>query len=163
MSATNELLTIKPTTNTADFEDCAAIMCSTDPWLAIGMDYGQCLKAFEGAFREVHILKKGDEIIGFVIIQPEGSFKGYIQTLAVNESYRGLGYGTKLLHYCEDRILQYSPNIFICVSAFNQGAFNLYTKFGFKQIGEIPDFIKEGFTELLLRKTMGQVLGYNAL
>ena len=156
----NNNLTIELTANQVDFEVCARIMSATDPWLKLGMDYAACLKAFEGAYREVHVLKKENEIIGLVIIQPQGSFKGYIQTLAIKESYRGAGYGTKLLQFCEDCILQYSPNIFICVSAFNQGAYQLYTKFGFKLVGELPDFIKEGFTELLLRKTVGQMWGY---
>lgn len=162
MPLINSSVSIELTTKPEDFEVCAAMMSRTDPWRGMGMDYDTCLKAFEGTFREVHVLKKETEIIGFVIIQPQGSFKGYIQTLAVSETYRGAGYGTKLLQFCEKRILQYSPNIFICVSAFNHGAFKLYTKFGFKLIGEIPDFIKEGFTELLLRKTVGQVLGYKA-
>ena len=160
MLSDSNSFSIAHTTNPEDFDVCAAIMSQTVPWFAMGMDHEACLKAFESAFREVHVLKKEKEIIGFAIIQPQGSFKGYIQTLAVNEKYRGAGYGTQLLQFCEARILQYSPNIFICVSAFNHGALKLYTKFGFKLIGEIPDFIKEGFTELLLRKTVGQVLGY---
>jgi ribosomal protein S18 acetylase RimI-like enzyme len=150
--------TIEQTSNPDDFAACATIMAQTDPWLMLGMDYGTCLKAFEGTFREVFVLKKETELIGFVIMQPLGSFKGYIQTLAVSEAYRGHGYGTLLLQFCEDRILKYSPNIFICVSVFNTGALELYRRFGFELIGEIPDFIKMGFTELLLRKTVGSVM-----
>ena len=93
-------------------------------------------------------------------MQPQGTFKGYIQTLAINNNYRGKGYGTQLLQFCEDRILAYSPNIFICVSSFNKGAIHLYTNFGFELIGELKDFIKPGFDELLLRKTVGPVTGY---
>ncbi|MGZ3753398.1 MAG: GNAT family N-acetyltransferase, partial [Mucilaginibacter sp.] len=73
---------------------------------------------------------------------------------------RGRGYGTQLLQFCEDRILQHSPNIFICVSSFNHGAIQLYTKFGFELVGELKDFVKKGFTELLFRKTVGPVVDY---
>jgi ribosomal protein S18 acetylase RimI-like enzyme len=151
---------IELTTNPHDFEVCARIMVETDPWITLGLDYNACLKAFDGPFREVYVLKKEKEIIGFVIIQPQGTFKGYIQTIAINKIYRGAGYGSQLLQFCEDKILQYSPNIFICVSSFNQGAIQLYTKFGFELIGELKDFVKKGFTELLLRKTVGPVVGY---
>jgi ribosomal-protein-alanine N-acetyltransferase len=48
------------------------------------------------------------------------------------------------------------------VSSFNGGALHLYKKFGFELIGELKDFIKPGFTELLLRKTVGAVAGYKA-
>ena len=70
--------------------------------------------------------------MGFVIIQMDGTFKGYIQTICVSEDFRGKGLGKKLLNFCEERILKISPNIFMCVSSFNTGALQLYTDFGFK-------------------------------
>ncbi|WP_295672210.1 N-acetyltransferase [uncultured Mucilaginibacter sp.] len=151
---------IELTTDPVDFAVCAGIMAGTDPWVTLGIGYDDCLKAFGGSFREVFIMKYESEIIGFVIMQPQGTFKGYIQTVAINNNYRGKGYGTQLLKFCEDRILAYSPNIFICVSSFNIGAIHLYTNFGFELIGELKDFIKPGFDELLLRKTVGPVTGY---
>lgn len=151
---------IELTANPVDFAICAGIMAKTDPWITLGINYDQCLKAFEGSFREVFVMKNDGDIIGFVIMQPQGTFKGYIQTLAIHQNYRGKGYGTQLLRFCEDRILTYSPNIFICVSSFNKGAIGLYIKFGFELIGELKDFIKPGFDELLLRKTVGPVSGY---
>ena len=156
----NKKPVIELTTNPDDFFSCAAIMSRTDPWVKLGMDHAQCLKSFEGSFREVYLLKNGDEIMGFVIMQPQGTFKGYIQTIAINENYRGKGYGIQLLRFCEERILQYSPNIFICVSLFNHKAMLLYTKFGFELVGELKNFVKKGYTELLLRKTVGPVVGY---
>jgi ribosomal-protein-alanine N-acetyltransferase len=73
-----------------------------------------------------------------------------------------MGLGRKLLQFCEDRILKISPNIFICVSSFNVGAIKLYYEFGFKLVGELEDFVKKGFTELLLRKTFGPIVGYKS-
>jgi ribosomal-protein-alanine N-acetyltransferase len=151
---------IEQTTAPTDFAICAEIMSRTDPWITLDMGVEECSKAFEGAYREVFVLRTGNEIAGFFIIQPQGSFKGYIQTIAVAEAYRGRGYGIRMLQFCQDRILKYSPNIFICVSSFNQGALSLYSRFGFEKIGELKDFIKKGFTELLLRKTVGPVFDY---
>jgi ribosomal protein S18 acetylase RimI-like enzyme len=151
---------IERTTNTEDFAICAGIMVKTDPWLTLGMDHAHCLQSFPGAFREVFVLKDAAGIIGFVVMQTQGTFKGYIQTLAIKETHRGLGFGTKLLQFCEQRILQYSPNVFICVSETNKGALALYIKLGFELIGELKDFVKTGFTELMLRKTVGQMLDY---
>jgi [ribosomal protein S18]-alanine N-acetyltransferase len=156
----NKKPVIALTTNPGDFSFCAGIMSRTDPWVRLGMDQAQCLKSFEGSSREVYLLKNEKEIIGFVIIQPQGTFKGYIQTIAIDENYRGKGYGTQLLKFCEQSILQYSPNIFICVSLFNQKAIKLYAKFGFELVGELKDFVKKGYTELLLRKTVGAIVGY---
>ena len=160
MPTPEEYVVIEQTIAPSDFATCAKIMSRTDPWITLGMDAEDCLKAFQGVYREVFVLRKGNEIAGFFIIQPQGSFKGYIQTIAVAEGYRGKGYGTRILKFCEDRILKYSPNIFICVSSFNQGALNLYTRFGFEKVGELKDFIKIGYTEILLRKTVGPVSNY---
>ncbi|MDR3694162.1 N-acetyltransferase [Mucilaginibacter sp.] len=160
MSPHDSPFNIERTTNPADFAVCAGIMAGTDPWVTLGIGYDDCLKAFGGSFREVFIMKNEKEIIGFVIMQSQGTFRGYIQTLAIDNKYRSHGYGTQILQFCQDRILTYSPNIFICVSSFNKGAIQLYTKFGFELIGELKDFIKPGFDELLLRKTAGPITGY---
>jgi ribosomal protein S18 acetylase RimI-like enzyme len=137
-------------------------MTKTDPWITLEMNYNQCLKAFEGASKEIYVIQQENEIAGFVILQMEGTFKGYIQTICIDEDFRGKGFGKKLLAFCEERILKVSPNIFICVSSFNKGAIKLYYDFGFKLIGELDNFVKEGFTELLLRKTFGPIVGFPA-
>jgi ribosomal-protein-alanine N-acetyltransferase len=159
MQWANEPIIVQ-TSNQEDFEICARIMAASDPWIKLGMNHDDCLKAFEGSFKEVYVLKKQDQIIGFAVVQTQGTFKGYIQTIAISQANRGAGYGTQLLQHCERQILTYSPNIFICVSAFNEGAIQLYYRLGFKLVGELKDFVKDGFTELLLRKTVGPIVGY---
>ncbi len=148
------------TTEPDDFDICANMMSVTDPWITLGMNYSQCRKAFEGSFREVYLIRSGIDIAGFVIIQVSGTFSGYIQTLCIGESYRGKGLGTKLLLFCEERIHKFSPNVFICVSSFNDRAIRLYYEFGFKYVGELDNFVREGFSELLLRKTIGPRIAY---
>ena len=110
--------------------------------------------------KEVYVARYENELAGFVVLQVCGSFKGYIQTICVKEQFRGCGFGKKILAFCESRILELSPNIFICVSGFNTGAIKLYQSLGFKLVGELTDFIKEGFTELLLRKSVSPLIGY---
>jgi ribosomal-protein-alanine N-acetyltransferase len=153
--------TIERTTNQEDFDFCALMMAKSDPWITLEMGFDLCIQAFVGVSKEVYIIKNDEVIAGFVILQMDGSFKGYIQTICVSEDFRGKGLGKKLLKFCEERILKISPNIFICVSSFNTGALQLYTDFGFKVVGELNDFVKEGFTELLLRKTIAPIIGYS--
>lgn len=140
---------------------CAKMMSTSDPWITLKIDYDQCLRAFDGISKEVYIIEIENLIAGFVILQTSGTFKGYIQTICIDEDYRGIGLGKQLLHFCEDRILNISPNIFICVSSFNKGAIRLYEEFGFKLIGKLDNFVKDGFTELLYRKSFGPIAGYH--
>jgi ribosomal protein S18 acetylase RimI-like enzyme len=139
---------------------CASMMSTSDPWITLGIDYENCLAAFGGPCKEIYAAYYENNLAGFVILQTCGSFKGYIQTLCVAANYRGQGFGGKILAFCEKRILQISPNIFICVSSFNTGAIKLYSQFGFSLVGELPDFVKAGFPELLMRKSVGPIMGY---
>lgn len=54
-------------------------------------------------------------------------------------------------------ILRESPNVFMCVSSFNQDARRLYQRLGYQVVGELTDYIVRGHSEILLRKTVGPV------
>jgi [ribosomal protein S18]-alanine N-acetyltransferase len=142
------------------FNEGARMMEASDPWITLGMNYEQCRSSFDGPCKEIYVAEFENKLAGFVILQVCGTFKGYIQTICVEESSRGRGIGKQMLQFCERRILTTSPNVFICVSSFNKGAIKLYYETGFKLVGELTDFVKEGFTELLLRKSVGPILGY---
>jgi|ERR1035437_5578725 ribosomal protein S18 acetylase RimI-like enzyme len=161
MEKTDKVL-IRLTTDSPDIAVCAQMMSVTNPWITLDMNYEQCLKAFDGECKEIYVIEKDNVIAGFVILQTSGTFSGYIQTICIDAVYRGIGLGKMLLRYCDERVLQFSPNLFICVSSFNKGAIKLYYKFGFKLVGELDNFVKQGFTELLLRKTVGPRVGYHA-
>src|SRR5215471_9642336 len=151
-------LTITEIKDKGQIEICATMMSATDPWVQYGMDYSLCLKAFEGDYREIYIAEMDHAIIGFAILQLKGTFRGYIQSLCIGEEWQRKGFGKKLLQFCEQRILEDSPNIFICVSDFNHGAIKLYEEFGFQHIGKLTDFLKPGLTELLMRKSHGSII-----
>jgi [ribosomal protein S18]-alanine N-acetyltransferase len=156
----NREFEIHQTTVGKDIQYCASLLLDTDPWKKLGYDPGRCMSAFEGPCKEVWVLKIAGNIKGFAVLQVCGSFKGYIQTICIHNDFRGQGLGTILLKFCETRILEYSPNIFICVSAFNTGALKLYQGAGFKIVGVLEDFIKKGYNEILLRKTIAPLDGY---
>jgi ribosomal protein S18 acetylase RimI-like enzyme len=143
-------------------KECARIMASNDPWKKLNMDIELCRQAFEGDHREVYILRFRGELAGFAILQVKGTFTGYIQSICIDEKFRNRGFGSNLMSFCEKRIHEFSPNIFICVSVFNEGARRLYESMGFKLVGELDNFLREGFTELLLRKTIGPRIGYKS-
>ncbi len=153
-------LKITETTDPEVFAGCARLMSQSDPWTTLGLPYEYCMKAFEGGFREVFLAECENELAGFVIMQTQGTFKGYIQTIFMKASWRGRGLGKELIQFCEDRILKYSPNVFICVSSFNSGAIRLYEDLGYVRVGELKDFLKNGYAELLYRKTKGPIVGY---
>jgi len=65
--------------------------------------------------------------------------------------------GRALIDYAEQRIFRETPNVFICVSDFNQEAQGFYAKMGYERVGELRDFIVAGHAEFLLRKSIGPI------
>lgn len=149
------LYDIRLSNDPAHYATGAAIMAATDPWITLEMGLDRCRGAFEGPEKEIYFAFNGTSVAGFAVIQTAGSFRGYIQILCAAPAYRGKGVGTALLQFCEHRIHQFSPNVFICVSSFNTSAQQLYFRFGFEQVAVLKDFVRTGYDELLLRKTIG--------
>jgi ribosomal-protein-alanine N-acetyltransferase len=156
----HEPFTIQQTTDPMVFDTMSEMMAASDPWKTLGMDRVACRAAFDGKCKDVFVAFWKGESAGLAILQVCGSFNGYIQVLFVAEVFRGGGFGKRLLEFCEDRIHRTSPNVFICVSTFNTRALSLYQAAGFGVVGVLKDFLKPGFDEWLLRKTIGSKLGY---
>ena len=109
---------------------CAAMMSSTDPWLTIGRDFDHCLRAIERPDREVYVADDEGVVRGFIIINMNGAFTGYIQTICVAADARSSGIGSQLIAFAEQRIFRDTPNVFLCVSSFNPRARALYERLG---------------------------------
>jgi ribosomal-protein-alanine N-acetyltransferase len=138
-----------------DPEWCARLMASSEPWITLGRDYDRSLAVLRDAAREVHVAWSGGERVGFVILCLGGPFTGYLQTLCVAPGGRGRGIGSSILAWAEARIFERSPNVFLCVSSFNRDARRLYERAGYAFVGELTDYLVEGHSELLFRKTRG--------
>jgi len=134
---------------------CARLMSSSEPWQTLGRDYGACLAIVEDPAKEVYVAWREGRFLGFVVLELRGVLRGYIQTIVVQEDARNKGVGAGLIHFAERRIWQESPNVFLCVSSFNGAAQRLYRRLGYITVGELPDFLVRGHSELLLRKTSG--------
>ena len=146
--------------NDADAQRCAHLMAGSEPWLTLGRTYEACLAIIQDPTREVYLLNSESGLAGFLIVCMTGAFVGYIQTICIDPARRGQGLGTLLVEFAERRILAESPNVFLCVSSFNPGARRLYERLGYQVIGELTDYLVQGHSELLLRKTSGPLSGF---
>lgn len=140
----------------AEARACARMMADSEPWVTLGRSFESALAIIQDPTREVFVLRdEGQEIGGFLILCMVGAFVGYIQTICVHPERRGEGLGTKLVEFAEERILGRFPNVFMCVSSFNHDARRLYERLGYRLVGELTDYIVAGYSEYLLRKTVG--------
>ncbi len=148
-------LEITRLTTDAEAEACARLMAESEPWLTLGRSYQASLSIVQDPSREVYIARDENGVAGFLILCMLGAFVGYIQTIAIQPDRRGQGLGSRLIDFAERRILAESPNVFMCVSSFNHDARRLYQRLGYHVVGELTDYIVQGHSEILLRKTTG--------
>jgi ribosomal protein S18 acetylase RimI-like enzyme len=148
-------LSIRAPRADADLEGCARLMATSEPWVTLGRSYAASLAIIREPGKEVYVAYADDGLAGFLIIDMHGAFRGYIQTVCVAPACRGQGIGSRLVEWAEARIFRDSPNVFMCVSSFNEGAFRLYQRLGYEVVGELRDYLVRGHAEILLRKTRG--------
>jgi ribosomal protein S18 acetylase RimI-like enzyme len=138
----------------ADAEICARMMANSEPWITLRRDYDASLEILVDSSREVYLAMVGEEIVGFTVVNMQGAFVGYLQSICVAPQWRGKGVGSKMMDYVEKRILSGTPNVFICVSSFNRRVQKLYERRGYEVVGQLKNWIVPGYSEILLRKTI---------
>jgi ribosomal protein S18 acetylase RimI-like enzyme len=147
-------LEIKRLQHDDEVSQCARLMADSEPWITLQRNYEESLRILRNPSKEVYVAVIKTKVAGFIILDMNGSFKGYIQTLAVKPEWRNQGIGSQLIRFAEERIFRDAPNVFMCVSSFNQEAQRLYIRLGYERIGELKDYIISGHSEILLRKTI---------
>ena len=155
-------LTIRPIASASESHLCAELMSSSDPWLTFRRGYDACLGRITDPTREVYVAFEGNVFRGFLILCMTGAFTGYIQTVAVAHDARGLGIGSRLVAFAEERTFRETPNVFLCVSSFNDRARALYERLGYEPIGRLKDYLMRGHDEILMRKTIGSMAEFFA-
>ena len=146
--------TIRPIQGREEIDVCARMMAGSEPWITLQRDYDASLQTLTSPGKEVYVAADGRNILGFIILNMQGGFTGYIQSIGVAPQWRSRGIGRRLVAYAEERIFREAPNVFICVSSFNPGAQRFYRSLGYETIGELKDFVVRGHSEILLRKTI---------
>jgi [ribosomal protein S18]-alanine N-acetyltransferase len=148
-------LVIRRLADQTEARACARLMAESEPWVTLGRTHDASLNIMQDPSREVYVAQDEQGLAGFLILCMTGAFVGYIQTICVDPDRRGQGLGSRLVEFAEQRILAESPNVFICVSSFNRDARRLYERLGYRVVGELTDYIVQGYSEILLRKTTG--------
>jgi [ribosomal protein S18]-alanine N-acetyltransferase len=153
-------LAIRPLRDVAEARDCTARLIGFGPWRTIGIPAERLFKDLTNPQREVFGAEFAGKIAGVLVLHLGGSFDGYIQLIAVFPEFQNCGLGEKIMRFAEGKIFQRSKNVFLCVSSFNPRAQKFYEKLGYKEVGELENFLVAGQSEILMRKTRGPLLAF---
>lgn len=138
-----------------DYEWAAQLMARNEPWITLRRDLEECRAAVRRRGTELFIARAGKQRLGFVLLAEHGlAGSPYVASIAVDEAARGRGIGSELLRFAEERYRESHHHIFLLVSSFNLRARQLYEHFGYRQVGEISDYVIAGHSECIMHKRL---------
>ncbi len=146
-----ELVPVEPETAEALGNAIAAI----DPWLTLdfaAQDLARYLAREERGTRKLAIVTP-DGVAGAVGLRYPFLRGAYLELLAVLPGFQGRGLGRAVVDWMAAESGR-AGNLWTCVSAFNSRAMGFYEKQGFRRVGALPDLLREGFTEIFLRRRL---------
>jgi ribosomal protein S18 acetylase RimI-like enzyme len=158
----NTIVIIRPMRG-SDVDACASLMLAIPLWAQYGMTPERARAAFtavgDGTSSGI-VAEEDGRAIGFVVFRVTGTFvhSGYIHDVGVVPEAQNRGVGSLLMEAAEAEIFRHGPNVFLMVSAFNTGAHRFYERRGYQRVGDIPEYIRRGITEVLYRKSLGPIL-----
>jgi len=138
---------------------CARIMAENSLWQHYDVTYESALARFQNGYAEqatIFSAHEGEEVCGFCWVAEKGAFNrsAYIMLIGVDPLRQSRGIGKILLEETEKYLATKSVDVFLTVSDFNIGAQKFYSGMGYKTVGEIPDYVKPGITEIIMRKVL---------
>jgi ribosomal protein S18 acetylase RimI-like enzyme len=137
----------------------AAWIVGIEPWLGLGyraQPLGRWLARAAGA-RGVWVVRGAGAAAvaqGIIVVEMPFLLGGFIALLAVRPEAAGRGIGRALVGEAREQVLVVAGKRWLYVSADsgNRGALAFYRKLGFSRVGRLPDLIRAGNTEILLRQ-----------
>jgi ribosomal protein S18 acetylase RimI-like enzyme len=133
-----------------------AWIAGIEPWRSLGYsgaDLSRFLRRAATA-RQVWVAAatRSGSPLGVLVLQPGVLLGDFVALLAVRPEAAGQGIGRALIAHAESRTFVDRRWLFVSADADNRGALTFYRKLGFVRVGRLPDLVRAGHTEILLRK-----------
>lgn len=137
----------------------ATVFAAMEPWsrYPIGADeLAGYLATIEPGAPRLALCAHG-EIAGVVGLRIAWLRGPYLQFLAMLPAYQGRSYGEAVLTWLVTQAsLDDADSVFVCVSDFNSRARAFYATHGFEVVGDLPDLVRPGRTEVLMRRRVSK-------
>ncbi|MBC8132655.1 MAG: GNAT family N-acetyltransferase [Deltaproteobacteria bacterium] len=97
--------------------------------------------------------------LGLLVVQPGVLLGDFVALLAVRSEAAGQGIGRALMGHAESKTFVDRRWLFVSADSANRAALGFYRKLGFLRVGRLPDLVRVGRTEILLRKGQSTTRG----
>jgi ribosomal protein S18 acetylase RimI-like enzyme len=145
----------------------AAWIAAMEPWRGLGYQpsaLGRWLARAAGQ-GQVWIARaragsRRQQPVQGIIVAQEGFLLGtFVALLAVRPEQSGRGVGRALVQHLAARTFARRRWLYVSYDSSNRPARHFYRRLGFARVGALPDLIKAGHVELLLRKERPPAVG----
>jgi ribosomal protein S18 acetylase RimI-like enzyme len=137
-----------------------AWIAAIEPWRGLGYRadaLGRYL-ARKAQVRSVWVARataKGPPL-GVAVVDDGVLLGGFIALLAVRPESSGQGLGRALVEHVAAQTFATRRWLYVSCDGNNTAALRFYRKLAFSRVGRLPDLVREGRTEILLRKPAPQ-------
>jgi diamine N-acetyltransferase len=134
-----------------------SMFASIDPWKRYPVSAEQMTAFFAhdepGAYR--FAIRADGALAGAIAVRAPWLWGPYIQSFALKPGTQGQGFGSAVIGFVETEARRAAHrNLWVAASDFNVDAHRFYARHGFQPVGEIPDLVRDGRAEILLRKRL---------
>ena len=130
-------------------------ICGIEPWRGLGYQAAALGRYLGRMARAGNVWLAGPATTrpqGIVVATDGVLLGGFIALLAVRPAAAGQGLGARLVAHVADLTFAKRRWLFVSCDAGNTGALRFYRRLGFARVGRLPDLVRYGRVELLLRK-----------
>ncbi|HVV16606.1 MAG: GNAT family N-acetyltransferase [Armatimonadota bacterium] len=133
----------------------AAWIAAIEPWRGLGYTaagLGRYL-ARKARARGVLIARAGRSApVGLAVLDEGVLLGGFIALLAVRPEAAGQGMGAALVEHIGARVARKRRWLYVSADGNNRAALRFYRRLGFERVGRLPDLVRPGRVEILLRR-----------
>lgn len=131
-------------------------LAGLQPWRGLGYDAAGLASflsrsAGEGQVRVARAGVRGD-VLGVLVLQPAVLLGNFVSLLAVRAEAAGQGIGRALMEQAQTETFARRRWLYVSADAGNRAALAFYRRLGFTRVGRLPDLVRAGRTEILLRQ-----------
>lgn len=133
------------------------VLSKIEPWNTLNSTAQSLMDGFlyQDSSTNTYAVIKDEKAIGIISVRYPWLVGPYLGFLGLIPSSQGKGIGKALMVWLEKTANAHSArNIFICVSQFNEEAYEFYKECGYAKVADLDGLIVDEHAEFLLRKCL---------
>ena len=141
-------------TEKQEADTLSQLFITMEPWRTLKYSAQNLSNYLQKAELYKYSILADQKLVGVVCVRYPWLRGACLELLAIAPSQQGKGIGRDIIQLLETELSKTNyNNLWTLVSSFNHEAQHFYENMGFIKVGQLDDFIVEGYSEFLLRKS----------